>query len=176
MKIKFSYFVSINSKYRFNKTLGLELSLKLLNSGFNYNADGWDSYSSSNININFTLNEYYIEVPLLLNINFTNKMFIFSINPGFGVDFFIYNRQFGVITFGDGSKKEASSKDKSLNQRIVNLSAILGLGFQQNINKHFSVSLNPYYQQFILDSYVNISNSNSLIWNAGLEAKFYYTF
>jgi len=157
----------------FRIQIGSKFSLE---SGMNYSNKGFASHDRSifgdSINalimaehgkypkeISSKYNHYYIDIPLTLNYKiYEGQYFSYYTRLGFMTDFYIALAHFQEVNYNDGSQKtnhiRYSYKElqEVFDERRFNLSAILAVGMEYNINNRFGIIFEPIFDMNIFPS------------------------
>jgi len=104
-------------------------------------------------------NHYYIDIPLTLNYKiYEGQYFSYYTRLGFMTDFYIALAHFQEVNYNDGSQKtnhiRYSYKElqEVFDERRFNLSAILAVGMEYNINNRFGIIFEPIFDMNIFPS------------------------
>lgn len=183
-----------NDQFKLGWTAGVFFRIQMgskfsLESGMNYSNKGFASHDRSifgdSINalimavhgkypkeISYKSNHYYIDIPLTLNYKiYEGHYFSYYTRLGFMTDFYIALAGFQEVNYNDGSQKtnyeyysyKKLQEDFGGHTRF-NLSAILAVGMEYDINNRFGIIFEPIFDMNIFPSYTAPEDNPFGLW------------
>ena len=170
-----------NDQFKLGWTTGVFFRIQIgskfsLESGMNYSNKGFVSHDSWSLSdsisalliaengkhpedIFYKSNHYYIDIPFTLNYKiYEGQYFSYYTRLGFMTDFYIALAGFQEVNYSDGSQKtnyerynyKQLQEDFSVSR--FNLSAILAVGMEYDINNSFGIIFEPIFDMNIFPS------------------------
>lgn len=175
--IKVGYALGVNVNYALKKFVSIETGIGYANLGYQTKVQGPFTYAVPDPRepnrLKVIYNRHHIDIPLKANFFIGKGKVRFLASVGIIASYTFDERATAIYFFGEKAERQKPMKSP-YDFNNFNLFPVLGLGFDYQISKHFSMRVAPTFRYGILKT-INTPLTEH-IYSGGLVVNFLYGF
>ncbi len=169
---KFGYNIGLNIDFNFSNNFSFETGIQYANKGFKTKViDIYSIQPDPNTPINYQCfdSHHYMDIPLKINYTAGKNKIRFLASIGVSTNILIESVRKKTFTNLDGTVKSEKTGLNATTERYerLNVSPLISLGTEYQINKNISIKIEPMFSYGILKIIDTPISAN--LWSAGIQ-------